>query len=228
MSYYDEVIQEIRTAVDAGDAEEARFLLKRELSMPYIPQQTEAELKNLEREVNYRLSNKREAKEDSLDHLLHKLKGKPESQLSAVNALADRNLRSISNEIRDWLSKDPQPEAAVLMIELLAEQGVAEEFTITRNGVEYEFYGDAVTPVAESAGFRRGYQLLSDWFAKEPSLFELARTVLVSKCCLALPLSYEAEEAEELALSCAKEVLSAMGMEKDYQAIEAKCGKIST
>jgi hypothetical protein len=48
---------------------------------------------------------------------------------------------------------------------------------------------------------------------KEPSLAELARTILVSKCYMALPLSYEKEEGEQLAEACAAEVETAMARE---------------
>lgn len=221
MSYYDEILSEIKDAIAREDLDEASFLLKKEFSMPYIPSEVEAQLRQLQNEVRWQRSQKREPKEVSMEHLLHQLKGKPASQLSAVNALAERNLRSVADEIRDWLGKDPQPEAAAMMIELLAEQEVAQEFTVTRGGVEYTFYGDAVTPVTKSEGFIQAYRLLQEWLGKEPSLLDLARTVLVSKCYMALPLSYEASEGLELARQSCREVLLAMGMEEKMKEIDA-------
>ena len=190
--------------------------------MPYIPEEIETRLKQLEKDLRFAMTEKKERQEASLEHILNKLKGRPQSQLSAVNALADRNLRAIAPEIRDWLGKDPLPEAAAMMIDLLAEQEVAEEFTFTRNGVEYTFYGDAVTPVVKSEGYQKAYRMLGEWFSKEPSLYELARTVLISKCYMALPVSYEKEEADALALECAHEVTEAMGMQDLYEKIQAE------
>ena len=213
MNYYDEIKAEIEQALDSGNLEEARFLLKREFSMPYIPEEDEQELRKLEGRLRYLEAEKRDPGETSMEHLLHQLKGRPASQLAAVNALADRNLRTIVPEIQDWLSKDPVPEAAAMMIELLAEQEIAEEFTIQKNGIEYEFHGDAVIPVTRSEGFRLALQCMNRWLGKEPSLLEIAKTVLVSKCYMALPLSYEAAEAKELALESCLEAADAMGME---------------
>jgi hypothetical protein len=213
MSYYDEVLNEIRCAIAEGSQEEAAFLLKRELSMPYIPSEIEEQLLALQKDLRYQTSGQKEKGELSTEALLRRLKGKPESQLRAVSALCDRNLRSITAELRDWLSKDPQPEAASLLIDALAEQEVPEEFTIVRNGVEYSFFADAVTPVAKSGGFREALRLIGLWLAKDPSLTEMARSILVQRCYLALPLSYELQEGAELASSCIQEVLVSMGME---------------
>ena len=225
MSYYDEIKAEIETALNNGDLEEARYLLKREFSMPYIPEDVERSLNDLKQRLRFLEADKYERKEASMDHLLHQLKGRPASQISAVNALADRNLRTIVPQLQDWLSKDPVPEAAAMLIELLAEQEIPEEFTITRDGVEYTFAADAVIPVTRSEGFLHALHLLADWLEKEPSLLELARTVLISKCYLALPLSYDASEASGLALDCVREVTDAMGMQELYEQIELKAQK---
>ena len=220
MSYYDEVLNEIRCSIAEGNREEAAFLLKRELSMPYIPSEIEEQLHALQKDLRYQSAEQKEKGELSTEALLRRLKGKPESQLRAVSALCDRNLRSVTEELRDWLSKDPQPEAASLLIDALAEQEVGEEFTLVRNGIEYSFYGDAVTPVAGSGGFREALRLIGSWLSKDPSLAEMARSLLVQRCYLALPLSYEAEEGAELAKSCISEVLNSMGLENRQAELE--------
>ena len=211
MTYYDEVIQEIRTAIQNRDLDTAAFLLKKELSMPYIPEDTEAELRQLSKDLRFLRAENRERTEIPLEKLLRMLKGRAESQLRAADLLCERNLRAVTNEIRDYLSKDPLPEAAAIILEGLAEQAVAQEFVLCRGGVEYEFYGDALIPVTESEGFLEAHRILEDRYMKEPSLLDLARTMLVSKCYLALPLSYEKEDGKQLAEECAGEVEQAMG-----------------
>ena len=221
MSYYDEILNEIRCAIAEGSQEEAAYLLKRELSMPYIPAEIEKELRSLQKDLRFQASERHEPGELSTEALLRRLKGKPESQLRAVSALCDRNLRSVAAELRDWLSKDPQPEAASLLIDALAEQEVGEEFTVVRNGIEYTFYGDAVTPVAKSGGFREAHRLITAWLAKDPSLAEMARSLLVQRCYNALPLSYEMQEGADLARECVSEVLHSMGLESRLGELES-------
>ena len=49
-NYYTEIIDEIKTALEKGEIEEAEYLLKKELSMPYIPQEIEVEFSKLRKE----------------------------------------------------------------------------------------------------------------------------------------------------------------------------------
>ncbi len=222
MSYYDELIQEIQEAIHTGDRDEAAYLIRRELSMPYVPVETEQKLQELKKELRYIKSEQYESGEPGTDALLRRLKGKPQSQIRAAAALCDRNLRQITDELRDWLAKDPQPEAASLVIDALGEQEIAEEFMVVRDGIEYTFSGDAVVPVVKSSGFRRGLGLIERWLAKDPSLVEMARSLLVQKCYTALPLSYEFEEGPLLAKECVEAVLTSMGLESRIPEIDAK------
>ena len=86
-NYYQEILREIQDAMYQKDYEEAWFLLKRELEMPYIPLDVEAKLKEMAREVKRERSEQKETGEPSLDTLLHQLKGKPKSQLAAAGML---------------------------------------------------------------------------------------------------------------------------------------------
>lgn len=210
-SYYDEVLEEIQDLMDENKNEEAMQIVKKELSMPYIPSDVEPQLKKLKRELDYRCSLDRQRTEISSDALLEKLHGKEAEQLSAAAALSSRNLREFLPEIQNWLEDNPFPEAAALMIEAIAEQDIKDDFTLRTNEVEYDFYGDSVTPVAESEGFLEADKLLYDWLGmKHPDLYEMARTLLIHEVYMFLPLSYEKEEAVDLALDVCEQVCTLM------------------
>ncbi|MDD6258611.1 MAG: DUF3196 domain-containing protein [Erysipelotrichaceae bacterium] len=210
-SYYDEILEEIQDLMDENKNEEAMQIVKKELSMPYIPSDVEPQLKKLKRELDYRCSLDRQRTEVSSDALLEKLYGKEAEQLSAAAALSSRNLREFLPEIQNWLEDNPFPEAAALMIEAIAEQDIKDDFTLRTNDVEYDFYGDSVTPVAESEGFLEADKLLYDWLGmKHPDLYEMARTLLIHEVYMFLPLSYEKEEAVHLALDVCEQVCTLM------------------
>lgn len=210
-SYYDEIVEEIQDLMDENKNEEAMQMVKKELSMPYIPSDVEPQLKKLKRELDYRCSLDRQRTEISSDALLEKLHGKEAEQLSAAAALSSRNLREFLPEIQNWLEDNPFPEAAALMIEAIAEQDIKDDFTLRTNDVEYDFYGDSVTPVAESEGFLEADKLLYDWLGmKHPDLYEMARTLLIHEVYMFLPLSYEKEEAVDLALDVCEQVCTLM------------------
>lgn len=209
-NYYKEILDEIGGLLEKGEAEEASFLLKKELNMPYIPMDVEEKLKQYEKEVRYQLSMRHERGERSFGELLHMLKGKPQSQLAASAELSQRNLRGCIDEIADWLAKDPQPEAAALMIESLAMQDIDEEFVFVKNGVEYTFCSADIIPVAKQPVYLKASALLKAWFVHHPDYTEMSHTLLVHELYMFLPLMYEEEEALDVAKMIAMQLCDLM------------------
>ncbi len=224
--YYREILDEIDSLMKEDRLQQAFSLLEKELEMPYIPPEAEEKMQKMRKDLIYRMAEDREQYELSLDALLKRLKGKPQTQLAAAAALSERNLRSCYLEINDWLSKDPQPEAAALIIEAIAEQEINEEFTLMKNGVEYTFWGTDVIPVAHSKGFHKAMKLLEEWIGSDhPDLFEMCRTVLIHEVYLFLPLSYDEQEGEELALSVLDQVSALMDEGETAARIRSQIGQ---
>ncbi len=219
-NYYDEVLEEIRSFIQQKKYDDADFLLKKELQMPYIPLDVEDKLKKLKREVNYQRSENRQIHEQSLESLLNQLKGKPKSQLAAASVLIERNLRTCLPEIKDYLSKDPVPEAAVLLVEALAEQEISDEFVLIKNGVEYTFWSDDIIPVHKSEGLLTANAYLKDWLENDhPDFYEMAKTLLIHEVYTFLPLSYDKDEGEFLALEMLRQVSEMMDDGAIYEKI---------
>ena len=218
MNYYDEILKEIEDSLNQGDLEQAQYLLKRELSMPYIPPEVEEKLHGLARTLQGKRRDQesdRDHSRPSLEQLLKGLHGTPENQLAAAGELADANLREAVVPLQQYLSASPAPMAAALVIDALAQQEIQEEFVYRKGDVEYTFYGDSVTPVASSAGLRKGLSLLQKELLNQPSLYQMAKSLMIQKAYLYLPLSYEEEESEELVQQCIQEVETLMHMHDD-------------
>ncbi len=212
MNFYDEILETIDECVNAGRLEEAHAILQRELGMPYIPAEAEEALHSREHRLRFLLNENREPKEWSLDKTLDRLlHGNATDQLAAAAKLADRNLRSCTAELQEYLSRDPLPEAAAILIDSLAEQQVNEEFTYRKDGTEYTFWADAVVPVSRSGGFRRAAGILEDCYAKDPVKAQMAKEVLINECYLFLPLSYDEDEAMVLADTVIAQIDEMMG-----------------
>lgn len=209
-NYYDETLNEIRELLRQKKPDEAGYLIRRELEMPYIPPEAEKELYRLQKEVRYLRAEQKGEGEEPLSSLLNRLKSRPQSQLMAAEKLSGRNLRDCLREVSDWLAKDPQPEAAALMIEALAMQHIDEEFVLRRNGIEYAFYSGDVVPVAQQPAFCAADDVLKDWFVHNPDYYEMAHTLLIHELYLFLPLMYEESEAGELAFAMAQKVCDLM------------------
>ncbi|MBP3891732.1 MAG: DUF3196 family protein [Solobacterium sp.] len=194
--YYRDLFLQLEEMMEEGHYEEANYLIEKELHMPYLPQEVESKLQSLKKDAVYYCANEKETKEDTLESLLNRLRsGKPASVLYACEKLCERNLRSCIPEIQDFLRKDPLPEAAALLIDALAEQEIQEEFILKRQGLEFTFYGDSITPVSKSAGLKAAMALLEEKYYKNPSFLQMARTLLIHTVYLYLPLSYEESDA---------------------------------
>ena len=219
--YYEETLEEIEKLISEGHYEAAGLMIDKELSMPYVPEEFERKMQALKKETAWRLSDRRPSGERSIGSILAGLKKKPEDQLAAASALSGRNLREIRQELASYLAGDPYPEAASLVIEAIAEQEVPEEFTYVKDGLEYTFWGDSLTPVSESAGFLRADRILKDQLANDhPDYYEMCRTLLIHEVFMYLPLSYEEEEAEDLADGILKEVSTLMDDGELYREIK--------
>lgn len=214
-NYYTDVIEEIESLIRNGKYEEADILLKRELQMPYVPLDVEDKLRALKKDLQYARSEKQQSKDISMDTVLSKLKGTAEEQLSAVENLCDRNLRNCIDEIQEYLENEPNLEAASLLIDAIATQEVADEFIYCKDGVEYTFWGDAVTPVGKCDGLKEAMHYLYEWLGiKYPSIYEMAKKMLIHEVYVALPLTYEKEEGELLAYEISENLLTMMGEEQ--------------
>ena len=218
-SYYDEILAEIREYIRSGRLADASAMTERELAMPYIPPETEQQLIRIRKELRYRMADRKELREESLDSLLGKLLyGDEKEQLHAAASLTERNMRSFLDEVRSYLEQEPLPEAASLLIEAAAQQRIQDELTYRKDGVTYEFYADSVTPVAESEGFRNALARLEDMLGNDhPDILKMCRTLLIREAYLCLPLSYEKDEGEMLAQSVLKEVSRMMDGGKLYR-----------
>ena len=87
---------------------------------------------------------------------------------------------------------------------------INDEFTLRRNGLEYTFYADEMVPVTKSKGFLKALDLLEIHYQKNPSLYQLAKSILIHKVYLFLPLTYEEYEADSLEKEVIEEVEEAL------------------
>ena len=197
---YEDILREIHSCMEEEDYEEAMRMVKRELGMPYVPKDVEAQLTKLHSDLVYRLSEAKAPRPVDPEKLLAMLKGDGQMQLAAVSGLARLNLRDYMDDLKRYLAAKPCVEAASLLLEEIASQGIRDVLVYDKEGVEYTFFSDEITPVHASAGFLRALAILKEKIeADEPSRFRLARSVLVHEAYTYLPLSYEEDEAEALA-----------------------------
>ncbi|HCY06963.1 MAG: DUF3196 domain-containing protein [Erysipelotrichaceae bacterium] len=224
-NYYDKIIFKIKELIEDNNITQAKDLLDEELKMPYIPSLYEEELIRLNQTVNSLIKLDDDEKEISIIKIEEYLYGNDKQQLQAVSALFEKNLRNHIKLVQDYLDSKPNKEAASLLIDAMIEQELTNEFKYTKDNLEYTFIPAYLSKPYESEGFIQADKLLQKWISNDnPSMYEMCLQMLIHKIYLYLPLSYEEDEADILALSILKKISSLLGDDELYDEIVDKYG----
>ena len=224
MGYYDEVLDEIRELMKLQKYNMAKLKTEQELNMPYVPADTEKELLKLQKDIAWHISESEKDHELSMDEILTLLNSDDnQAQLAAAAVLCSRNMQEYKEEIQEYLKKSGCREAAALIVEGLAEQRVPYEFTMIKEGLEYEFYPEEIIPAAESKGYLKAESCLTEWLAgRNPSMYAMAKQMLAHEVYMLLPLSYDEDEGYALAMNILKNISDMIDEGQTYRDIEKK------
>ena len=227
-SVYDEILNDIKQALEDGDLEKAHALIDNELNMPYIPPEVEEKLKALNKDLHYQESEKSTKTEIPLDDLLRLLKGNEKSQLVASVQLANRNLRNCLDEIKDWLSKNPCVEAASYIIEALSEQKIETEIDYNKNGNLIHFSTKDIKPVIEIPGFIEGAKFLRKYLeVNHPDILQMTWAIFVHSAYINYPDQFTPQEGLDAAMTAIEEVSNYVDDGETYKEVYETYKKLS-
>ena len=147
-TYYDVIAMYITTLRELGEFEEAIEILIEELSMPYIPYQYESLFNAVydqilldKQEANYELeSNNQIFSIEEIEQLLKNKQKNDDLLYMCLEQLQQLNIRLILPTVHMYL-EDPTRHffAKTLLMEILIEQQVDEEFEVEKWGIIYDF-----------------------------------------------------------------------------------------
>ncbi len=225
-NYYDEILCKIRNLIQSENFKEAELLLNEELSMPYIPAYAEKQFHELERELHG--FNAKTQFHGVLPHEIESylLSDDPACQLRAVQSLADYSCRSYLDLIQTFFDLKPDSKIQALMIDILIEQQVNEEFVIDQDGLKISFIPLYQERVHETDGFIKAQEILNSWFENDnPALLSMCQQILIQECFLMLPMAAEEEEALSLAYSIAEMVSNSLDEGHSFEKIASQIGE---
>ncbi len=222
-NYYDECILKIQTCLNQNKLDEAQKLLDEELSMPYIPADAEKKFQDLKKELHGL-----QAKVNFSGILPHEieeslLSSDPVVQLRAVHTLSGFSCRNYVDAIQAFFDSKPDHKIQALMVDILIEQQIREEFELEVDGMQMSFIPLYQERPDETDGFISAKQILEIWFENDnPALLNMCMQMLIQECFLILPLSYEEEEGLSLAVSIAELVSNSLDEGTSYAKIAAQ------
>ena len=203
MTYYDEAIKEIEDLLASGQDNQAKARLEEELSMAYIPKEVEKRLREIEAE--HKSQDVPPLTLEEIEEFL--FSEMPELQLAGASALIKLNLRDHKDIIDAFLIEDRLLEAKVLLVDEMIAQGLKEEYTVIKNGIEYKFIPLYCERPSDSEGYTAAIDYLSKTIGSDdPSLASLCKELISRIAFMQLPLSLSPEEGIVIAKSVASYV----------------------
>lgn len=147
-TYYDVVSMYVTALKELGDFEDAINILIEELSMPYIPYEYEMLFNTAydqvlleKQEANYEVESKNQIfSVEEIEQILKNKECNEDLLYMALDQLQQLNIRLIIPTIREYL-RDPNRHFFVksLLMEILIDQQVDDDFEIEKFGVIYDF-----------------------------------------------------------------------------------------
>ena len=202
MNYYEEILKEINDNIDEGHYEQAKRLIENELSVSYVPRDTEEKLK----ELLGRIRNETYSPKALSDEQIEEYLGKDEvHQLMAVQELDKKNLRDHIDLVQEYLKGNGFINGKVLLIDSMIRQEINYDFSYR----DETFNPSKIIKVEESAGFLSGLQAIRQRFMKDPSMMHMAEQLLYKEVLLALPETLDHEDGLNAADKITEYILKA-------------------
>lgn len=181
-TYYDVVSMYVTTLKELGEYEEAINILIEELSMPYIPYQYETLFNTAydqilldKQEANWQVESKNQI--FSIEEIAQILKNKECNEdllYMAIDQLQQLNIRMIIPTIREYLrNPDRHFFAKSLLLEIMIEQQVDDDFEVEKFGTIYDFNPSYMPLVLQQTHYDGIVRYLQNGIESDnPSLYE--------------------------------------------------------
>lgn len=210
--YYEDILDQLHKLMAEKKYQEASVILEKELSMPYIPKESEAKLLALYQECRSECQYQKAQRYHDEEDVEALLNGSLEEQFMAVELLKKSNLRNHLDIIEQYLCHQPHGLVSALLIDAMMEQKIADEMHMIYNGMEISFLPCYIEAPMRAKGAITAASALCDWFEDEnPTFLKLCMESLIQECYLHLPFSIDEDEGIPLALSIVYYVKAAEG-----------------
>lgn len=222
-NYYQTQIQLIEQKINEHAYEEALALVLDELSMPYIPKLYHERFLSLQTQLTQAMQSPNVTQAFYDDESLLMLLTKDEhAQLKALDQLSRMNLRNKSDLVQQFFDRLHDPILLRLLIRILIEQQVHDEYTFKDEGFAYQIIPASLALPEEGDGYCVAKKLIKVWCEKNPSMEHLCLDRLVYMGLAQLPLVYTEDEGDDLAYAILEDVASKLLDPQDWKRLKSQ------
>lgn len=211
-TYYEEILKEIKKLIEAKNFQEAYAILSDELSMPYIPKESEEMLIQYYNECRSELDLNKVQRSYTEEDIEQLLQGSLDEQFAAVELLKNSNIRKHLEAIETYLNTNAHVLIRAYLIEALMEQNVSDELHIKIDDMDISCIPCSLDAPMESEGAIIAAQTLCSWFENDdPSFLMMCMESLVKEAYLRMPFNIEEDEGILAAIAIVGYVFDANG-----------------
>lgn len=178
-NYYDACIADIERHIKDGKYEDAKYLLRQELSMPYIPQDVQTKLEELSQIVMVENRSGTNYYDDiyEIENALH---GNQQNQIKALLSLERLNIHPNFELLKEWLVSDSfEKWVKQQLLVIMMSQNITEEVTVMMDGETYCLVPSKIESPLEQEAYCECLNELKQVFESEnPSMLILCQEVL--------------------------------------------------
>ncbi|AOG60249.1 hypothetical protein SHELI_v1c02940 [Spiroplasma helicoides] len=227
-NYYDITLKKIHQLIDEEKYEEAYIIINQELSAPYVPMDFEEKLQKLAIESSSKMQNDFVKNINwNLDKVTEIMKNNLnlETQLIAIDALRNLNVRKIIPHIKQYLANpEIKNEFKTFMFFVLMEQKIDEEFEVVKFDSKY-YINPCKFDLFASQNVLKEIELKLEnlIYDKDPSLYTICKNVTSSYYYNAFPdFDFETNTINDIVTCILVYSQKALGLEVNWDQISEK------
>ncbi|QHX36531.1 DUF3196 family protein [Spiroplasma sp. BIUS-1] len=220
-NYYEEIMEKINESINNNDFEQALKIVGEELSAPYVPQDFEDQLANLEKSLMEKLNfNENNFNNWNTDKVLEIMSKKMDQDihLMAFDALRGLNARLIIEELKEYLiDKEIKPEYKTFLFMVLIEQGIDQEIVIEKNEKSISL-NPSKYKLSEAQDILKDIELKIEQLVYDvnPSLFAICQHIASTYFYYSFPIfNFETYSLNDLAIAIIMKASNSLGIEFD-------------
>lgn len=224
-NFYDELLSDIKKAIDDNDFENALKLINTELSMPYIPENVESDLlkylKIIRTKQNKNLfENNRNFNIDKIREMLNSKD--TIQQMIAIKNLASVNIRLLLEDVEKYLiSKNNSNDNKTFLLLALSEQDINIDFKVLKDK-EYIINPNQIDVQSIDWKIEKIENKLIEFITdKNPSLIEMSKQILFSYFLNSFP-NIDLDEINEIAVAVLYTTYEINNINLDLEQIKTK------
>jgi len=216
-NYYENLLNNIKTAMTAGKYQDANKLIEDEMSMPYVPLDVLRQLEELHKETQSQLIREKPLTVMTSEELKKALCSDSEGAFGALKSLHNSNIRNYLDIVEECL-KDQKIHHLIkaMLLELLIEQNVQTTVRFVDERQDLTINTADLPSALKQKSLMMILDKLNELVSKNPSFLQQCQMVAINAAYDRYPQLINEDECDKYTFSIIRYVYRSYGDERGW------------